>query len=119
MNTPYKEDLDNLFCPMFEEYFKKRSFDTPINFAAQPTQFHEDSSSTSLIIVEEHETPPIETASNEQTSLISLTNSDDVNQEDSTDFNGNLDFVPYNASSHEEIESSTAALEPLNVHNFH
>ncbi|GJT44612.1 putative reverse transcriptase domain-containing protein [Tanacetum coccineum] len=73
---------------------------------------HEDSSSTSSIIVEEHEAPPIETTSDEQTSPISLTNADEVNQEDSANFNGNLDFVPYNASSHEEIESSTAALEP-------
>ncbi|GJW17813.1 retrovirus-related pol polyprotein from transposon TNT 1-94 [Tanacetum coccineum] len=115
MNTPSKEDLENLFGPMFEEYFETRSFDTPINSAAQPTQFHEDSSSTSSIIVEEHVAPPIETTSDEQTSLISLTNADEVNQEDSADFNGNLDFVPYNTSSHEEIESSTAALEPSNV----
>ncbi|GJV02086.1 hypothetical protein Tco_1335655 [Tanacetum coccineum] len=66
-----------------------------------------------------HEAPPIETTSDEQTSPISLTNADEVNQEDSANFNGNLDFVPYNASSHEEIESSTAALEPSNVQNFH
>ncbi|GKF38847.1 retrovirus-related pol polyprotein from transposon TNT 1-94, partial [Tanacetum coccineum] len=32
------------------------------------------------------------------TSPISLTNADEVNQEDYVDFNGNLDFVPYNAS---------------------
>ncbi|GKE74965.1 copia protein, partial [Tanacetum coccineum] len=37
----------------------------------------------------------------------------------SADFNGNLDFVPYNTLSHEEIESSVAALEPSNVQNFH
>ncbi|GJS68711.1 retrovirus-related pol polyprotein from transposon TNT 1-94 [Tanacetum coccineum] len=119
MNTPSKEDLDNLFGPMFKEYFEKRSFDTPINSAAQLTQFHEDSSSTSSIIVEEHEAPPIKTTSDEQTSPISLTNADEVNQEDFADFKGNLDFVPYNASSHEEIESSTATLEPSNVQNFH
>ncbi|GKA26950.1 retrovirus-related pol polyprotein from transposon TNT 1-94 [Tanacetum coccineum] len=119
MNTPSKEDLENLFGPMFEEYFETRSFDTPINSAAQPTQFHEDSSSTSSIIVEEHEAPPIETTSDEQTSLIFLTITDEVNQEDSANFNGNLDFVPYNTSSHEEIESSMAALKPLNMQNFH
>ncbi|GJV70760.1 hypothetical protein Tco_1490755 [Tanacetum coccineum] len=72
MNTPSKEDLDNLFGPIFEEYFKKRSFDTPINSAAQSTQFHEDSPSTSSIIVENHEAPPIETTFDEQTSPISL-----------------------------------------------
>ncbi|GJW53597.1 hypothetical protein Tco_0097682 [Tanacetum coccineum] len=104
---------------MFEEYFEKRSFDTPINSAAQSTQFHEDSPSTSSIIVENHEAPPIETTSDEQTSPISLTDADEFNQEDSADFNGNLDFVPYNTPSHEEIKSSTAALEPSNVQNFH
>ncbi|GJS76188.1 retrovirus-related pol polyprotein from transposon TNT 1-94 [Tanacetum coccineum] len=119
INTPSKNDLENLFGPMFEEYFEKRSFDTPINSAAQPTQFHKDSPSTSSIIVDEHEAPPIETTSDEQTSPISLTDADEFNQEDSADFNGNLDFVPYNTSSHEEIESSTADLEPSNVQNFH
>ncbi|GJY43095.1 retrovirus-related pol polyprotein from transposon TNT 1-94 [Tanacetum coccineum] len=119
MNTSSKEDLENVSGLMFEEYFETMSFDTPINSSAQPTQFHKDSSSTSSIIIEEHEAPPIETTFDEQTSLISLTNTDEVNQEDSADFNGNLDFVPYNTSSHEEIESSTAALEPSNVQNFH
>ncbi|GJT37892.1 retrovirus-related pol polyprotein from transposon TNT 1-94 [Tanacetum coccineum] len=57
MNTPSKEDLDNLFGLMYEEYFEKKFSDTPINSATQPTQIHEDSHSTSLIIVDEHEAP--------------------------------------------------------------
>nr|GEW81354.1 copia protein [Tanacetum cinerariifolium] len=65
MNTPSKEDLDNLFGPMFEEYFGKKSSETPINSAAQPTQLHEDSPSISLI------------------------KADKLHQEDSADFNGN------------------------------
>ncbi|GJR03659.1 retrovirus-related pol polyprotein from transposon TNT 1-94 [Tanacetum coccineum] len=119
INTPSKEDLDNLFGPMYEEYFEKKFSDTPINSAAQPTQIHEDSPSTSLIIVDEHEAPPIVTTSDEQTSPISLTEADEFNQEDSADFDGNSQFVPYNPPSHEEIKSSTTALEPSNVHNFH
>ncbi|GKB11708.1 retrovirus-related pol polyprotein from transposon TNT 1-94 [Tanacetum coccineum] len=119
MNTPSKEDLDNLFGLMFEEYFEKRPSDTPINSAAQPTQLHEDSPSTSSIIDEEHEAPPIVTTSDEQTSLISLTKADEFIQEDSADFDGNLDFVPYNPPTHKEIKSSTVALEISNVQNFH
>nr|GFC47845.1 hypothetical protein [Tanacetum cinerariifolium] len=65
MNTSSKEDLDNLFGLMFEEYFRKKSSDTPINSAAQPTQFYEDSPSTSSINVEEHEAPSIEITSDE------------------------------------------------------
>nr|GEX29820.1 copia protein [Tanacetum cinerariifolium] len=58
MNTPSKEDLDNLFCPMFEEYF-------------------------------EYEASPIETTSDEKTSLISLPEADELHQEDSANFDGN------------------------------
>ncbi|GJV95478.1 retrovirus-related pol polyprotein from transposon TNT 1-94 [Tanacetum coccineum] len=72
MNTPSKEDLDNLFGPMFEEYFEKTFFDTPINSAAQPTQIHEDSPSTSSIIVDALEAPPIVTHPDKQTSPITL-----------------------------------------------
>ncbi|GJV74600.1 retrovirus-related pol polyprotein from transposon TNT 1-94 [Tanacetum coccineum] len=119
MNTPSKEDLDNLFGPMFEEYFKKTSSDTTINSAAQPTQVHEDSSSTSSIFVDAHEAPSVVTTSDEQTSPISLTEADEFNQEDSANFDGNAQFVPYNPPSLKEIESSTTALEPSNVQNFH
>nr|GFC40485.1 hypothetical protein [Tanacetum cinerariifolium] len=77
------------------------------------------SPSTSSINVEEHEDPSIETTSDEQTSPVSLTKADEFHQEDSADFNGNSQFVPYNPPSYEAIESSSMALEPLNVHNFH
>ncbi|GJR06710.1 hypothetical protein Tco_0529694 [Tanacetum coccineum] len=89
MYTPSKEDLDNLFGPMFEEYFEKTFSDTPINSAAQPTQIHEDSPSTSSIIVDEHEAPPIVTTSDEQTLLMLFTEADEFNQEDSAHSDGN------------------------------
>ncbi|GKF85530.1 hypothetical protein Tco_0253357 [Tanacetum coccineum] len=104
---------------MYEEYFEKKFSFTPINSAAQPTQIHEDLSSTSSITVDEHEAPPIVTTSDEQTSPISLTEVDEFNEEDSANFDGNSQFVPYNPPSHEEIESSTTALEPSSVQNFH
>ncbi|GJZ29241.1 putative ribonuclease H-like domain-containing protein [Tanacetum coccineum] len=118
-NTPSKEDLDNLFGPMFEDYFEQKSSDTTINSAAQSTHDHEDSPSTSSIIVDTHEAPPVVTTSDEQTSPISLQESDEFNQEDSADFDGNTQFVPYDSLNHEEIESSTTNLEPSNVQNFH
>ncbi|GJV51962.1 integrase, catalytic region, zinc finger, CCHC-type containing protein [Tanacetum coccineum] len=84
-----------------------------------PYELLHDSPSTSSIIVEEHEAPPIETTSDEQTSPISLTNADEFIQEDSVDFDGSLEFVSYNPPSYEEIKSSTTALEPSNMQNFH
>ncbi|GJS54717.1 retrovirus-related pol polyprotein from transposon TNT 1-94 [Tanacetum coccineum] len=100
MNTPSKEDLDNLFGPMFEEYYEQKSSDTPIYSAAQPTQVHEDSPSTSLIIVDTLEAPPVVTTSDEQTSPISLIEAGEFDQEDIVDFDGNAQFVPYNPPNH-------------------
>ncbi|GJZ49734.1 integrase, catalytic region, zinc finger, CCHC-type containing protein [Tanacetum coccineum] len=119
MNTPSKEDLDNLFRPMYDEYFEKTSSDMSINSAAHQVHNYEDSPSTSSIIVEEHNAPPIVTTSKEQTSLISLNEADEFNQEDSADFDGNMVFFPYDALNFEEAESSTTALDPLNMHEFH
>nr|GEU42616.1 hypothetical protein [Tanacetum cinerariifolium] len=91
MNIPSKEDLDNLFGPMYEEYFKMRSSGTSINFAAQQVHNHDDLHLTSLIVVEEHEDPPIVNTSKEQTSLVPLTEADEINQEDSVDFDENTE----------------------------
>nr|GEZ38991.1 hypothetical protein [Tanacetum cinerariifolium] len=55
----------------------------------------------------------------EQTSQISLNEADESNQEDSADFDGNTVFVPYNVPIFEEDESSTTALDPSNMHEFH
>nr|GEW92103.1 retrotransposon protein, putative, unclassified [Tanacetum cinerariifolium] len=119
MNIPSKEDLDNLFGPMYEEYFEKTSFFTSINSSAQQAHNHKDSPSTSSIVVEEHKAPPIVTTSEEQTSLIPLNEADESNQEDSTNFDGNMFFVPYDVLNFEEAESSTTALDPSNMHEFH
>ncbi|GJW06172.1 retrovirus-related pol polyprotein from transposon TNT 1-94 [Tanacetum coccineum] len=119
MNIPSKKDLDNLFGPIYEEYFEKKSFETSIHSTAQQVHNHEDSPSTSLIVVEEHEAPPIVTTSEEQTSPISLNDAAESNQEDSADFNGNMVFVPYDVLNFEEAESSTMALDPSNMHEFH
>ncbi|GJU57488.1 retrovirus-related pol polyprotein from transposon TNT 1-94 [Tanacetum coccineum] len=119
MNIPSKEDLDNLFRPMYKEYFEKRSSETSINSAAQQVHNHEDSSLTSSIVVEKHKAPPIVTTSEEQTSPISLNEADEFNQEDSAYFDGNTVFVPYDAPNFEEAESSTTALDPSNMNEFH
>nr|GEY78041.1 hypothetical protein [Tanacetum cinerariifolium] len=113
MNTPSNEDLDNLFRPMFKEYFGKKSSETPINSAAQPTQLHEDSPSTSSISVEEHEAPLIETTSDEQTSPISLPEADELHQEDSAYFDGNSqqeEFIDF-----EESFAPVARLEAVRM----
>ncbi|GKC41438.1 retrovirus-related pol polyprotein from transposon TNT 1-94, partial [Tanacetum coccineum] len=66
-----------------------------------------------------HEAPSIVTTSEEQTSPISLNEADEFNQEDSADLDGNTIFVPYDAPNFEEVESSTIALDPSNMQEFH
>nr|GEY82243.1 retrovirus-related Pol polyprotein from transposon TNT 1-94 [Tanacetum cinerariifolium] len=104
---------------MYEEYSKKRSSDVSINSVPQQVHNKEDSPSTSLIIVKEYEAPPIVTTSEEQTSLITLDEADEFNQEDSIDFDRNTVFVPYDALNFEGVESSTIDLDLSNMHEFH
>nr|GEV18778.1 hypothetical protein [Tanacetum cinerariifolium] len=111
------EDLDNLFGPMYDEYFKKKSSEMPIRFAAQQDHNHEDSTSTSLIVIEEYEAPPIISLSDEQTALISLNEAGEFFQEDSAELDGNTLLTPYDASDLSKNESSTT-LDPSNMHDI-
>nr|GEV21571.1 retrovirus-related Pol polyprotein from transposon TNT 1-94 [Tanacetum cinerariifolium] len=117
-NTPYKEDLDNLFRPMFDEYFEKKSSDMPINSAAPHVHNHEDPLIQSSLEIDEHEIPPIVTTFEEQSSPISLIEADEACQEESIEFDGNTLLTPYDAPDFSEAESSTA-LDPSNMHEFH
>ncbi|GJU73402.1 integrase, catalytic region, zinc finger, CCHC-type containing protein [Tanacetum coccineum] len=119
MNTLSTEDLDNLFGPMYDEYFEKRSYEVSINSAAQQVYNNENSPSTSLIIVEEQEAPLIVTTSDEQTSPIFMNEVDELNQEDYVEFYGNTLLTPYDAPNFDEAESSMSALNPTNMHEFH
>ncbi|GKC76855.1 retrovirus-related pol polyprotein from transposon TNT 1-94 [Tanacetum coccineum] len=56
-STPSKEDLDNLFGPMYEEYFEKRSPDVSINSDAQTILNNENTHSSLSIILEDNEAP--------------------------------------------------------------
>ncbi|GJY51870.1 hypothetical protein Tco_0442717 [Tanacetum coccineum] len=87
--------------------------------AAYQVHNHEDSPSTSSIIVDDHEAPLIVATSEEQTSPISLNEADEFNQEESADFDGITVFVPYDAPNFEEVESSTTALDLSNMPEFH
>nr|GEV57160.1 retrovirus-related Pol polyprotein from transposon TNT 1-94 [Tanacetum cinerariifolium] len=112
-------NLDNLFGPIYKEYLEKRSSGTSINSATQHVHNHEDSPSTSSIIVKEHEAPLIVTTSKEQTSIIFWNEADESNHEDSVDFDGNTVFVPYDVLNFMEAKSSTIALDPSNMHEFY
>ncbi|GJZ27869.1 retrovirus-related pol polyprotein from transposon TNT 1-94 [Tanacetum coccineum] len=88
-------------------------WNSSVSSTTSSIQIHnnEDLPSTSSIIVEEQEAPPIVTTSEEQTFPILMNESDELNQEDSTEFDGNMLLTPYDALNFDEAESSTAALD--------
>ncbi|GKD84561.1 retrovirus-related pol polyprotein from transposon TNT 1-94 [Tanacetum coccineum] len=117
-SIPSKEDLDNLFGPMYEEYFEKKSPEVSINSDAQTTLHNNDVPLSSSIIVEDNEDPPFVSSSEEQIYPLS---SDDVVesiQEDSADLDGNTLFTPYNSLMFEDADSSLISTDPSNMHEF-
>nr|GFA21408.1 hypothetical protein [Tanacetum cinerariifolium] len=73
-----KEDLDNLFGSLYEEYYVTRTPEVSNDFAVN-TLDNEDTPSSSLIVSEEDEAPQIVTSSeesiaNEATTLVSTEN---------------------------------------------
>ncbi|GJZ59085.1 retrovirus-related pol polyprotein from transposon TNT 1-94 [Tanacetum coccineum] len=79
---PSKEDLGNLFGPMFEEYFEKRHSEVSINSTAQTTLNNQDTPSSSSINVEYNEALPLVSYSEEQVSPISNNKANELIQEE-------------------------------------
>ncbi|GJX72705.1 hypothetical protein Tco_0309876 [Tanacetum coccineum] len=61
---PSQQDLDNLFGPLYEEYYTTRTLEVSDNFAIN-TLDNEDTLSFSSIIVEDNDAPQIVTSSEE------------------------------------------------------
>ncbi|GKF18252.1 hypothetical protein Tco_0063170 [Tanacetum coccineum] len=64
-SVPSKTNLDNLFGPLYEEYYATSPTKVSDNFAAH-TLDNNDTSSSSSIVVEEDEAPQIVSSSTEQ-----------------------------------------------------
>ncbi|GJQ90916.1 retrovirus-related pol polyprotein from transposon TNT 1-94 [Tanacetum coccineum] len=92
-SVPSKTDLDNLFCPMYEAYYATSSQEVLDNSAAN-TLNNENTSSSLSIVVEVDEAPQIVSSSAEQlvtklNSPVLNENTDELLQEDVTEFDGN------------------------------
>ncbi|GJR10911.1 hypothetical protein Tco_0793563 [Tanacetum coccineum] len=122
-SIPLKEDWDNLFSPMYEEYYATRSPEVSDNFAAN-TLDEEDTPSSSLIIVKENEAPQIASSSEEQvtnepTTLVSNDNADESVQKDVAELDGNTFINPLATLEFKKAESSSNYQDPSNMHEFH
>ncbi|GJU58263.1 hypothetical protein Tco_1236029 [Tanacetum coccineum] len=119
--VPSKTDLDNLFGPLYKEYYVMSPPEVLDNSAAH-TLDNNDTSSSSSIVVEENEAPQIGSSSTEQVKpniQVLNENADEVVQEDVAEFDGNIFYYAPQTPVFEEAESSLTYHDPSNMHEFH
>ncbi|GJS98868.1 putative ribonuclease H-like domain-containing protein [Tanacetum coccineum] len=122
-SVPSKEDLDNLFGPLYGEYYATRTPEVSNDFTAN-TLDNGDTPSSSSIIVEENEVPQVVTSSEEQvanepTTPFSNENANESVQEDVAAFDENDFYNPFHTHMFEEAKSSSTFQDPLNMHEFY
>ncbi|GJX00797.1 retrovirus-related pol polyprotein from transposon TNT 1-94 [Tanacetum coccineum] len=122
-SVPSKEDLDNLFGPLYEEYYAQRTLEVSDDSAAN-TLPNEDTTLSSSIVVEEDEAPQIVTSSeepiaNEPTTPVSTENANEPVQKDIAAFDLNEFYHLFHSPVLEEAESSSTFHDPLNMHEFY
>nr|GEZ04617.1 hypothetical protein [Tanacetum cinerariifolium] len=119
IEIPLKEDLENLFGPMFDEYFERSSKEVPRVYVASDNSFENDTSPSTSISVDDDSPPLIPSTLEEPSSPEPINYADVSNQEDNiaVDVNefGNSSSTPL----YEEAESSSSALDPSNMHTFY
>ncbi|GJX99060.1 hypothetical protein Tco_0356079 [Tanacetum coccineum] len=104
-------DLDDLFGPLYDEYYEKRQPKVSTNSAAPITLNNEDIPSLSTIIVDDNDAPQIVSTSEEPTSSISNDRADESVQEDNADLDRN-NFI-------NQICSHVAEENELSMHEFY
>ncbi|GJR46446.1 retrovirus-related pol polyprotein from transposon TNT 1-94 [Tanacetum coccineum] len=122
-SVPSKTDLDNLFGPLYEEYYAVSSPEMSDNSAAN-TLDNKNISSSSSIVVEEDEAPQIVSSSAEQVatepnSRVLNENADELVQEDIAEFDENVFYYPPQTPIFKEAESSSIYQDSSNMHEFH
>ncbi|GJW98580.1 hypothetical protein Tco_0180388 [Tanacetum coccineum] len=115
--------MDNLFGPLYEEYYATSSPELSDNSVTN-TLDNENISSSSSIFVEEDEAPQIVSSSTEQVatepnSLVLDENTDEFFQKYVKDFNGNVFYNAPLIPVFEEAESSSTYQDPSNMYEFH
>ncbi|GKB54092.1 putative ribonuclease H-like domain-containing protein [Tanacetum coccineum] len=118
-SVPSKSDLDNLFGPLYEEYYATSSQEVSDNSAAN-TLDNENTSSSSSIVVEQDDAPQIVSSSEEQVAIepnspVLNANADEFVQEDVAYFDGNVFYNPPQTHVFEVAETSSTYQDPSNM----
>ncbi|GKE07932.1 retrovirus-related pol polyprotein from transposon TNT 1-94 [Tanacetum coccineum] len=118
-NTPSKANLDDLFDPLFDEYYAGRNEEVSINSAATTLLNNPDTPSTSSIIVDNNKAPQIVSTSEETTSPITHEIPDEFIQEDFANLDRNTFINPFGTHATNEAKSSSTNMDPSIMHEFH
>nr|GEW07103.1 retrovirus-related Pol polyprotein from transposon TNT 1-94 [Tanacetum cinerariifolium] len=121
-DTPSKYDLDNLFGPLYEEYYVMRSREVSNNFVVN-TLDNKDTPSSSSIIIEDHVAPSIVSSSeepiaNKPTTPVVDNNFNEQIQKDVIELDGNRFINPFATPEYEKSESSSNYQDPSNKHEL-
>ncbi|GJV55796.1 retrovirus-related pol polyprotein from transposon TNT 1-94 [Tanacetum coccineum] len=121
--VPSTSELDNLFGPMYEEYYLTGSHEVFDNSAAN-TLDNDHTSSSLSIVVEQDDAPQIVSSSKEQ--VVTDPNSPVLNevanefvQEDVVDFDGKTFHNAPQTPEFDVAESSSTYQDPSNMHQFY
>ncbi|GKC76210.1 hypothetical protein Tco_1126984, partial [Tanacetum coccineum] len=122
-SIPLKFDLDNLFGPLYEEYYEMSSQEVYDDSAANTTD-NDHTSSSSSIVVDQDGAPPVVSLSDEQASIalnFTVMNevADEFVQEDAADFDGNMFHNAPQTPEFKVAESSSTYHDPSNTHQFY
>ncbi|GJS84903.1 retrovirus-related pol polyprotein from transposon TNT 1-94 [Tanacetum coccineum] len=122
-SIPSKSDLDNLFGPLYEEYYEMSSQEVSDDSATNTTD-NDHTSSSSSIVVDQDDAPSVVSLSDEQVStapnfLVMNEVANEFVQEDVTDFDGNMFHNAPQTPEFEVAESSSTYQDPSNMHQFH
>ncbi|GJY85910.1 retrovirus-related pol polyprotein from transposon TNT 1-94 [Tanacetum coccineum] len=117
---PSHQDLDNLFGPLYEEYYALSTSEVSNNFATNTLDV-EDTPSPSSIIVEDSDALQMVTSSEEPITQKSLTlvwetHSDEQIQEDVVELDGNTIMHSFQIPEFGEAESSLNYQDLSNMH---
>ncbi|GKA80893.1 retrovirus-related pol polyprotein from transposon TNT 1-94 [Tanacetum coccineum] len=121
-SVPSKTDLDNLFGPLYEEYYATSTPEVS-DYSAANTFDNKDTPSSSSFVIEEDEAPQIVSSSeepveNEPNTLFLNENVNELVQQDLADLNGNVFHNPLHAPVFELAYSFSTYQDPSNMHEF-
>ncbi|GKA05030.1 retrovirus-related pol polyprotein from transposon TNT 1-94 [Tanacetum coccineum] len=123
IHVKFTINFDNLFGPLYEEYYATSSQEVSDDFTVNTTD-NDHTSSSSSIVVDQDDAPQVVSSLDEQVSTapnfpVMNEVADEFVQEDVANFDGNMFHNAPQTPEFEVAESSSTYQDPSNMHQFH